>query len=256
MFRLDGRVALVSGAGRGMGLGVARALAAQGAKVVVNDYFPDRAAAAVQALRESGLTVCAAPGDITQADVRQQIVATARAEFGTIDILVHNAGVPPGMESSLRQFKDLTDEDFEKQLDLNLHAITGLTKATALTGLTRLVIGDMADRGWGRIVIVSSESWRIGLKFGLSNYAAAKAAALGFMRQLAHEVGRQGVTVNAVSLGTMNNFGYDEIAKNTTAVGRAGTPEDVGAAVAWLASNEASWYTGQTMALNGGSSTI
>jgi len=240
-------VALVSGAGRGMGLGVARALAAQGAKVVVNDYFPDRAAAAVQALRESGLTVCAAPGDITQADVRQQIVATARAEFGTIDILVHNAGVPPGMESSLRQFKDLTDEDFEKQLDLNLHAITGLT---------RLVIGDMADRGWGRIVIVSSESWRIGLKFGLSNYAAAKAAALGFMRQLAHEVGRQGVTVNAVSLGTMNNFGYDEIAKNTTAVGRAGTPEDVGAAVAWLASNEASWYTGQTMALNGGSSTI
>ncbi|MBK8359158.1 MAG: SDR family oxidoreductase [Comamonadaceae bacterium] len=247
MFRLDGRVALVSGAGRGMGLGVARALAAQGAKVVVNDYFPDRAAAAVQALRESGLTVCAAPGDITQADVRQQIVATARAEFGTIDILVHNAGVPPGMESSLRQFKDLTDEDFEKQLDLNLHAITGLT---------RLVIGDMADRGWGRIVIVSSESWRIGLKFGLSNYAAAKAAALGFMRQLAHEVGRQGVTVNAVSLGTMNNFGYDEIAKNTTAVGRAGTPEDVGAAVAWLASNEASWYTGQTMALNGGSSTI
>ena len=247
MFRLDGRVALVSGAGRGLGLGVARALAAQGAKVVVNDYFPDRAAAAVQALRESGLTVCAAPGDITQADVRQQIVATARAEFGTIDILVHNAGVPPGMESSLRQFKDLTDEDFEKQLDLNLHAITGLT---------RLVIGDMADRGWGRIVIVSSESWRIGLKFGLSNYAAAKAAALGFMRQLAHEVGRQGVTVNAVSLGTMNNFGYDEIAKNTTAVGRAGTPEDVGAAVAWLASNEASWYTGQTMALNGGSSTI
>ena len=247
MFRLDGRVALVSGAGRGMGLGVARALAAQGAKVVVNDYFPDRAAAAVQALRESGLTVCAAPGDITQADVRQQIVATARAEFGTIDILVHNAGVPPGMESSLRQFKDLTDEDFEKQLDLNLHAIIGLT---------RLVIGDMADRGWGRIVIVSSESWRIGLKFGLSNYAAAKAAALGFMRQLAHEVGRQGVTVNAVSLGTMNNFGYDEIAKNTTAVGRAGTPEDVGAAVAWLASNEASWYTGQTMALNGGSSTI
>ena len=247
MFRLDGKVALVSGAGRGMGLGVARALAAQGAKVVVNDYFPDRAAAAVQALRESGLTVCAAPGDITQADVRQQIVATARAEFGTIDILVHNAGVPPGMESSLRQFKDLTDEDFEKQLDLNLHAITGLT---------RLVIGDMADRGWGRIVIVSSESWRIGLKFGLSNYAAANAAALGFMRQLAHEVGRQGVTVNAVSLGTMNNFGYDEIAKNTTAVGRAGTPEDVGAAVAWLASNEASWYTGQTMALNGGSSTI
>lgn len=247
MFRLDGKVALVSGAGRGMGLGVARALAGQGARVVVNDYFPERAQAAVQALRGEGLTVCAAPGDITQAALREQIVATARAEFGPIDILVHNAGVPPGMESSLSQFKDLADQDFEKQLDLNLRAITGLT---------RLVLADMTERGWGRIVIVSSESWRIGLKFGLSNYAAAKAAALGFMRHLAHEVGRQGVTVNAVSLGTMNNFGYDEIAKNTTAVGRAGTPEDVGAAVAWLASNEAGWYTGQTMALNGGSSTI
>ena len=247
MFRLDGKVALVSGAGRGMGLGVARALAGQGARVVINDYFPERAQAAVQALRGAGLTVCAAPGDITQAALREQIVATARAEFGPIDILVHNAGVPPGMESSLRQFKDLADEDFEKQLDLNLRAITGLT---------RLVLAEMSERGWGRIVIVSSESWRIGLKFGLSNYAAAKAAALGFMRHLAHEVGRQGVTVNAVSLGTMNNFGYDEIAKNTTAVGRAGTPEDVGAAVAWLASNEAGWYTGQTMALNGGSSTI
>ena len=228
MFRLDGKVALVSGAGRGMGLGVARALAGQGAKVVVNDYFPERAQAAVQALRQEGLMVCAAPGDITQAPVRQQIVANAHAEFGPIDILVHNAGVPPGMESSLRQFKDLADEDFEKQLDLNLRAITGLT---------RLVLGGMTKRGSGRIVIVSSESWRIGLKFGLSNYAAAKAAALGFMRHLAHEVGRQGVTVNAVSLGTMNNFGYEEIAKNTTAVGRAGTPEDVGAAVAWLASN-------------------
>ena len=247
MFRLDGKVALITGAGRGMGLGAARALAVQGAKVVINDYFADRAEAAVQTLRQQGLTICAAPGDITQPAVREQLVERASREFGPIDILVHNAGVPPGMESSLRQFKDLQDEDFERQLDLNLRAITGLT---------RLVVGGMCERGWGRIVIVSSESWRIGLKFGLSNYAAAKAAALGFMRHLAHEVGRQGVTVNAVSLGTMNNFGYDEIAKNTTAVGRAGTPDDVGAAVAWLASSEASWYTGQTMALNGGSSTI
>jgi 2-hydroxycyclohexanecarboxyl-CoA dehydrogenase len=76
----------------------------------------------------------------------------------------------------------------------------------------------MVERRFGRIVIVSSESWRVGIAFGLTNYATAKAAALGFMRQLAHEVGRKGVTVNAVSLGTMNNFGYEEQAK-ATAVG-------------------------------------
>lgn len=247
MFSLDRKVALVTGAGRGMGLGVARALAVQGARVAINDFFPERAEAAMLALRQQGFDVCAAPGDITQPSVRQAIIDSVLAQLGPIDILVHNAGVPPGMENALRHFKALADEDFEKQLDLNLRAVTGLTK---------LVLDGMSDRGWGRIVIISSESWRIGLKFGLSNYAAAKAAALGFMRQLAHEVGRQGITVNAVSLGTMNNFGYDEIARNTTAVGRAGTPEDVGAAVAWLSSTEAAWYTGQTMALNGGSSTI
>ena len=119
------------------------------------------------------------------------------------------------MESNLRKFRDLTEADFEQQLDLNLRAITGLT---------RLVLPAMIERGFGRIVIVSSESWRVGIAFGLTNYAAAKAAALGFMRQLSHEVkGAKGVTVNAVSLGTMNNFGYDEQAK-ATAVGRAGTP--------------------------------
>ena len=245
LFNLDGRVALVTGSGQGMGLGVVRALCRQGARVVINDYYPDRAEGAA-ALQAEGFSVCAAPGDITLPEVREQIVATARREFGEIDILVNNAGVPPGMPNSLRQFKDLADEDFERQLDLNLRAILGLT---------RLVAGGMCERGFGRIVIITSESWRLGMPMGLSNYAAAKSAALGFMRHLAHEIGRQGVTANALSLGAMNNFGYDEIAQRTTAVGRAGTPEDVGAAVAYLVSNEASWMSGQVIALNGGSCT-
>ncbi|MCK0508043.1 SDR family NAD(P)-dependent oxidoreductase [Aromatoleum anaerobium] len=247
LFDIEGRVALVTGSGRGMGLGIVRALATQGAKVVVNDYFPERVEQAVAALRAEGFEVCAAPGDITKAEVREQIVATARREFGEIDILVNNAGVPPAMPDSLRKFKDLKDEDFEIQLDLNLRAILGLT---------RLVVDGMCERSFGRIIVITSESWRQGMGMGLSNYAAAKSAALGFMRHLAHEVGRRGVTVNAVSLGCMNNFGYDEIAKATTAVGRAGTPEDVGAVVSYLVANEASWMTGQTLALNGGSSTI
>ena len=242
MFDLSGRVALITGAGRGMGLGVARTLGRLGAKVAVNDYFADRAQAAAQGLLAEGLQAVAVPGDITRPEVREAVVAATRSAFGDVDLLINNAGVPPGMESNLRKFRDLTEADFEQQLDLNLRAITGLT---------RLVLPAMIERGFGRIVIVSSESWRVGIGFGLTNYAAAKAAALGFMRQLSHEVGRKGVTVNAVSLGTMNNFGYDEQTK-ATAVGRAGTPEDVGALVAYLVSNEAGWMTGQTLPLNGG----
>lgn len=243
MFDLHGKVALVTGAGQGMGLGVARALAIQGARVVINDLFSDRAEQAAAGLRAEGLDAHAAAGDITDAAVRAQIVATAQATVGAIDILVNNAGVPVGMPTSLRHFKHLEDADFERQLDLNLRAVLGLT---------RLVVDGMCERGFGRIIIISSESWRVGLNYGLSNYAAAKAAALGFMRQLAHEVGKQGVTANAVSLGTMNNFGYED---KSSAVGRTGTPEDVGAAVAYLASTEASWMTGQVLPLNGGAIT-
>ena len=242
IFDLSGRVALVTGAGRGMGVGVAQTLGRLGAKVAINDCFAERAEATARKLAGEGLQVCAAPGDITKPEVREAIVQAVRSVFGEDDLLVNNAGVPPGMESQLRKFKDLADADFEQQLDLNLRAIIGLT---------RLVLPGMVERRFGRIVIVSSESWRVGIAFGLTNYATAKAAALGFMRQLAHEVGRKGVTVNAVSLGTMNNFGYEEQAK-ATAVGRAGTPEDVGALVAYLVSGEAGWMTGQTLPLDGG----
>jgi NAD(P)-dependent dehydrogenase (short-subunit alcohol dehydrogenase family) len=148
------------------------------------------------------------------------------------------------MSTSLRTFDQLAQEDFNRQLDLNLHAITGFS---------HLVLPSMMERKFGRIIIISSESWRIGLRYGLSNYAAAKAAALGFMRHLAHEVGRDGITANAVSLGTMNNYGYED---KGSAVGRTGTPDDVGAVVAFLASREAAWMTGQTLALNGGAITV
>ncbi|MBR9830261.1 MAG: SDR family oxidoreductase, partial [Oceanospirillales bacterium] len=140
LFELDGQVALVTGAGQGMGLGVARSLATQGARVVVNDYYPERAESAAAQLRSEGFEACAAPGDITSAEVRDSIVATAEREFGTVSILVNNAGVPPGMPDSLRQFKDLADEDFELQLDLNLRAILGLT---------RRVMDGMVEQGHG-----------------------------------------------------------------------------------------------------------
>ena len=113
----------------------------------------------------------------------------------------------------------------------------------------------MRARGRGRVLIITSESHRLGLSMGLSHYTAAKAATLGYMRALAAEVARDGVTVNALSLGTMNNFEGHERAAVSTLVGRAGTPQDVGAASLYLCSDEASWMTGQTIALNGGACT-
>lgn len=244
LFHLSGLTALVTGAGQGMGLGVAQALAVQGARVALNDLYEDRAESAAQGLRDKGMDVRAFAGDITDPQVRASMVSGIQDWTGSIDILVNNAGVPIGMSTSLRTFDQLSQEDFNRQLDLNLHAITGFS---------HLVLPSMTERKFGRIIIISSESWRIGLRYGLSNYAAAKAAALGFMRHLAHEVGRDGITANAVSLGTMNNYGYED---KGSAVGRTGSPDDVGAAVAFLASREAAWMTGQTLALNGGAITV
>ena len=246
LFDLSGRIALVTGAGQGMGLGIARALATQGARVLVNDFYADRAEAAAAGLRAEGLEALAAPADITVAGTGESLTALARHHWGDIDTLVNNAGVPVGMSTSLRTFEHLGAADFERQLDLNFRAVVHLCRA---------VLPSMRAHRFGRIVTISSESWRLGQSMGLSDYAAAKAATIGFMRNLCKEIGPDGITANVLSLGAMNNYGYDEIARKVTAVGRAGTPEDVGAAVAYLVSTEASWMTGQVIPLNGGSAT-
>lgn len=246
LFDLSGRIALVTGAGQGMGLGIVRALATQGARVLLNDYHAERAHQSAAALRADGLQVTAAPGDITTAGVPESLAQLARECYGELDTLVNNAGVPIGMSSSLRTFEHLDTADFERQLDLNFRAVVRLCRA---------LLPGMRSRKFGRIVTISSESWRLGQSMGLTDYAAAKAATIGFMRNLCKEVGPDGITVNVLSLGAMNNYGYDDIARKVTAVGRAGTPEDVGAAVTYLVSNEASWMTGQMIPLNGGSTT-
>lgn len=245
-FDYVGRVVLVTGAGQGMGVGIARTLGSLGARVLINDFYPERAESAARALRAEGCEATPAPGDITLETTAADLCALAQAQYGAIDTLVNNAGVPLGMSTSLRTFDHLLEVDFDRQLELNFRAVVRLCRA---------VLPSMRAMGFGRIVTISSESWRHGQSMGLSDYAAAKAATIGFMRNLCKEVGPHGITVNVLSLGAMNNYGYDDIAKRVTAVGRAGSPEDVGAAVAYLAAREASWMTGQTIALNGGSST-
>jgi 2-hydroxycyclohexanecarboxyl-CoA dehydrogenase len=237
MFDLTGKVALVTGAGRGVGAGIAQSLAACGATVAVNDLLPERADATAVAI--GGLAV---PADVTDDRQVQSMVAAAERELGRVDILVNNAGVPAEGAPSVR-FREMSRDDWHRYLDLNLYAVLSCTRA-ALDG--------MCDRGWGRVVTIISEAGRTGQPPGLTIYAAAKAGAAGFTRVLAREVGRHGVTANCVSLGTIDNNPIRDEVLRATPMRRYGTPDDVGAAVAYLASDGAGWVTGQTLPVNGG----
>jgi NAD(P)-dependent dehydrogenase (short-subunit alcohol dehydrogenase family) len=252
MFDLTGRVALVTGAGQGMGVGITRALGAQGARVAVNDLDPTKAAAAAADLVAAGIDAVAAPFDVTDAAAVRAAVARIEHELGQgVDILVNNAGVPLGMD--LQQFRDLDPTAWKRYIDLNLYGSLNCIHA---------VIDGMCDRGWGRVVQISSGAGRTGIAFGVSLYGASKSGIEGFIRHLSQEVAGSGVTANSLALGLMANVmagdasdpGVQALARSVP-VQRLGTPDDVGAAVVYLASPEAGWLTGQTVNLNGGAVT-
>lgn len=244
MFDLTGRVAFVSGAGRGMGFGVAQALAGQGATVIINDFHADRAQDAAAQLRAQGMQAHAAPCDMTDRAAIFAMIPRLQSEGLGIDIFVHNAGIP-AQGWGYVPFMQSEPEQWDGWLQLNLHGLMHACQAMLPT---------MMERQWGRIIAINSDAARSATGMGLCAYGAAKAAALGFVRNLSGEMGRHGITVNALSLGTMNNWdGAEQLARKITSVGRAGSPMDVGAAVAFLASKEAEWINGQLLPVNGGS---
>ena len=252
MFSLTGHRALVTGGGQGVGAGIAVALAAQGAAVVVNDLHAERAAATVDRVGQAGGTAVAAAFDVTDAAAVAAGVAAAKAAIGgPVDVLVNNAGVPEGM--GLRPFREMDPSEWARYVDLNLYGSLHCIHT---------VLEPMCERGWGRIVQISSGAGRTGLASGVSLYGASKSGIEGFVRHLALEVAGLGVTVNSVALGLMDNLPEDTSSDSIRAiarrvpVGRLGSPADVGAAVAYLASDEAAWMTGQTLHLNGGSTTL
>ena len=248
MFELTGHRALVTGAGDGMGVGIALALARQGAAVAVNDLVEERAAATVASIVEAGGQAVTAVFDVTDQDaVEAGVVRAAEQLGGPIDILVNNAGVPVGM--AVFPFREMPRELWDRYVDLNIYGSLYCIKA---------VVDNMIEGRWGRIVQISSGAGRTGLNIGVSLYGAAKSGIEGFIRHLSQEVARYGVTANAVALGLMANTGQDDTSvteqmARQVPVKRLGTPDDVGAAVVYLASEEASWMTGQTINLNGGS---
>jgi NAD(P)-dependent dehydrogenase (short-subunit alcohol dehydrogenase family) len=248
MFDLSSKVALVTGAGQGVGAGIVRQLSAAGAMVAVNDVHADRAAATVAEVNANGGRAIVAPFDVADLPAVEAGVAAVVAELGPIDILVNNAGIPPSMRPV--KFRDLPPEEWAPYIDVNLYGVLNCIKAT---------VDSMADRGWGRIITISSGAGTTGLGIGVSIYAAGKGAGISFMRHLAVECGRSGVTANTLALGLMFKENMDRTVtsglERQIPAGRLGTGDDVGFACVYLASNEASWMNGQTIGLNGGSVT-
>ncbi|WP_223167336.1 SDR family NAD(P)-dependent oxidoreductase [Nonomuraea sp. SYSU D8015] len=247
MFDLSGRTALVTGAGQNAGAGIARALAAQGAAVAVNDLVPERAEAVSKEITSAGGRAVPVVFDVTDLEAVRDGVGRARAEFGRhLDILVHNAGIPADFGQG--PFRTLAPDRWRAPVEINLFGAMNCVLAVA---------DDMCEAGWGRIVQISSGAARTGSAAGISLYGAAKSGVEGFIRHLSQEFAPFGVTANSLALGLQRNAAGDsteEFAKRIP-TRRLGTPEDVGAAVVYLASPEASWMTGQTLNLNGGSVT-
>ena len=242
MFDLTGRTALVTGSGQHVGAGIARALASQGATVIVNDIVAERAQQTADAIVAAGGSARISAFDVTN----YAQVVTAVDAAGDVDILVNNAGNGGAVGMAMKQFKDMEPSDWDAPIDVNLFGVLNCTRA---------VINGMRDRNWGRVITISSGAGITGLRIGVSPYAAGKGGAVAFMRHLAAENARAGVTANSIAIGLMQppqSNALESMAAQVP-VGRTGVPEDIGSCCVYLASDEASWMTGQTLHLDGGS---
>jgi 3-oxoacyl-[acyl-carrier protein] reductase len=242
--RLEGKVAVVTGAGRGIGAAIARRLAAEGASLVLNS-LSDSALRIADEINAAGGKAVAVQGNVSVASDAVRVIETAGASFGRLDILINNAGIT--RDGLLLR---MSEEDWDAVLDTNLKSVYLCCRA-ALRPILK-------SRGGGRIINLSSV---IGLSgnAGQANYAASKAGIIGFTKSLAKELASRQVTVNAIAPGfivTDMTAGMTGEAKEALLaripLGSLGVVEDIAAATAYLASEEARYITGQTLTVDGG----
>ena len=242
----SGRVALVTGSGQGMGRAIAERLAERGASVVANDVALERATDVADAIAGSGGKAIAVAGDVGRRDDVSRMVAEAKEAFGPIGILVNNAGV-----LYPTRFADIPEEEWDRTMAVNLKGVFLCSQA---------VVAGMRDKGWGRIVNMSSSAGRSVSTIGGAHYTASKAGALGLTRAAAKELAPFGITVNAVCPGLIDTemvrgtIRPEAIAEYESSfpISRLGTPEEVADLVAFLASDRAAYITGASIDINGG----
>jgi 3-oxoacyl-[acyl-carrier protein] reductase len=239
-----GRTVLVTGAGNGIGRAIADRLAEDGDRLIINDLSPDAAEEVCGGIRSPGGEAVAAPGDVSNPEDVQRMVSRAEEAYGPPEVLVNNAGF-----LQQRRFVDLTPEDFDRMLAVHL-------RGTFLC--TRAVLPQMLSRGHGIVINMASQLGQIG-GVELSHYSAAKAGIIGLTKSLAREVSAEGVRVNAVAPGPTNTdlvLGLSEQWRSAKAaelpLGRFAEPREVADTVAFLASEAASLYVGQTLGPNSG----
>ncbi|MDA0908406.1 MAG: 3-oxoacyl-[acyl-carrier-protein] reductase [Proteobacteria bacterium] len=245
MFDLTGKTALVTGASGGIGSAIASALAARGSNLVLTgtrEQVLQEVAASLNLKSDQKVEVITA--NLSEAEAATQLIANTEAAIGPVDILVNNAGLT--RDGLLMRMKD---EEWQTVMDVNLTAVMRLSKA---------VLRSMMKSRWGRIIQISSVVGYTGNP-GQTNYAASKAGMTGFTKSLAIEVASRGITANVIAPGfiqtamteVLTDEVKDELLKRVP-IGSMGTPEDIAAAVVYLASPEAGYLTGATLHINGG----
>jgi 3-oxoacyl-[acyl-carrier protein] reductase len=251
MFRLDGRVAIVTGAASGIGAAVARRLAEAGADIVLGWFArdPHNVDQAVDAVEKAGRRACPVEVDVTLATEVERLVDSAREGLGRVDIMVANAGIARDVAS-----EELTDDDWRLLTEVDLLGVFRCFRAA---------IRPMREAGFGRLLTTSSISGPVVGWPRHVHYAAAKAGLAGLVRSLALELGPYGITVNAVapgvietaqSLDPINSLGPDGVREfaSRVPVARNGQPEDIACLFHYLASDEAAFVTGQVIVADGG----
>ena len=242
--KFDGKTALITGSARGIGKAIAERLASQGARVIISDVMMDVAEATVQEFKDKGYEAFAIKADVSNPDDVKALIKETVAKYQTVDIMVNNAGIT--RDTLMIR---MSEDDWDKVIDINLKGAFLMTQATAKV---------MMKQRFGKIVNISSVVGQMG-NAGQANYSASKAGLIGLTKSSARELAARGITVNAIAPGFIESEMTEKLPEavrqdfmNATALKRFGKPEDIAATVAFLVSDDASYITGQVLAVNGG----